>query len=245
MMFCKVYMKTPEAGTVSSFERNEQRKQDVMFVRSFLRQMDQTRVLRWRKEGDAKVTSAEEVTQMKESDAEHTGQMTTLATFLLLKARNENDGSIDPTFDSLKLFAMIQLHDLEENRVGDARDKDETYYAKEKVAHAEIVAEVEKMNFGDTVLTAMTEYKERSSKEARLAKALDELQAWFYLVYTRQFAESTRDFTKPHLIEGYARMSEFPTVKRIGDIVLKILQNPKLISEKTPQMQLIEDQYTL
>jgi len=224
-------------NTIRRNENSEQRKQDIMFIRNFLRQMDQTRVLRWRKDGQAHFTSPNEVSEMKESDAEHTGQMCALATFILYKAKNEGDNTCADSFDILKMNALIQLHDIEENIVGDSRDKDESYYVREKNAYEKIAMEINKMNFGNNFEILMQEYKERVTKEARFVKALDEIQAWFYLVYTKQFTESTRDFNNPNTIAGYVVAQEFPTLKRIADILLYVLTHPKMLSSKPIELE--------
>ena len=74
-------------------------------------------------------------------------------------------------------------------------------------------------------------------------KAIDEMQAWFYMIHTRGFSESNRNFNEPETFRGYVYAQEFPTLKRITDILLKIMQRPGIISSEIEDMELIKMQY--
>lgn len=222
-------MSSVENGGQKLFERNTQRAEDITFIRNFLRQMDQTRVLRWREADQALFTTPEHVEGMNETVAEHIGQMTVSATGLIHKARVENDQSLE-TLDFLKIISMIQLHDIDETIVGDSRAKNNEYYEKEKEAQELISDLIKDSNFADIYTALTTEYKQRASAEARFVKAIDEIQAWFYILYTRKFEKSTRNFDQPSSIVGYELSKEFPIVNRIADLLLYILQNPQWIS---------------
>jgi 5'-deoxynucleotidase YfbR-like HD superfamily hydrolase len=224
------------------YERNEQRSQDVRFVRLFLEQMNQTRVLRWRNLGEPAFVSVEDMAFMKETVSEHIGQMMVLATGILQKARQENDVSL-MNIDLLKVTTMISLHDIEETVIGDARHKDERYYALEKKAQGEIEDKLEGTNIEEPIVEILQEYRDKSSKEARFVKAIDEIQAWMYLIYTKQIGQSTRNFKKPEDIKGYEYAAEFSTLKRIADILLRVLQNVKSDPQQMPNLELLKAQY--
>ncbi len=227
--------------TITSPER-KLIKQDALFIRDSLEYMSQARVLRYRESGEAPFLSAQEVKEMRESVAEHVGLMHMLATNILDKALVEGDTSFEG-FDVMLMLRMIQLHDLEESITGDVRHKDEAHHAREEVAFRQIKDKAMKLNYGESIVYAIDAYREKQIREARFVKAVDELQAWFYIINTRRFDASTRDFSKPEDIKGYVCGSEFPTVKRVMDILLGIMQNPSLIKSDVPTMELIQQQY--
>jgi 5'-deoxynucleotidase YfbR-like HD superfamily hydrolase len=167
-----------------------------------------------------------------------------LKTLVILKARLEGDQSFEGgVFDVLKMNAMISLHDIEENIVGDERFKDKQYYRTEQKALDTVAEGVSDLNIGSEIVSLINEYKGKASPEARFVKAIDELQAWFYMVYTKRFDKSTRDFNQPEEIKGYLLMQEFPVLKRIADILLNILQHPQRYSDKIVDLDLIRQQY--
>lgn len=226
-----------------NYERNSERVQDIQFIRTFLQQMDQSRTMRWRSSNEASFSTTEEVMEMKESDAEHTGQMNMLATCIRLKAKEEGDVIFDVDFDMEKVRAMVGMHDIEENLIGDARIKNASYRALENNARTTVFTQLSTLNFGESLRLAHLEYLDKSSKEAQFVKALDEMQAWFYLIYTKQFSESTRNFKKPTEIEGYVFSQKFPTLKRIADILLFVLNHPSMIQQGIVDLELIKEQY--
>lgn len=232
-------------GLGKTYERKEQRAQDIKFIRNFLRQMDQTRVLRWRNDGENKFVSSDETREIKETVAEHTGQMGVLAISLIHKAQAEGDTVFDDDFDVLQMMTMIQFHDLEENRIGDSRNKDEKYFELEKEAQQEIFEKSSELNFGTVVIEALKNYREKKIKEARYVKAIDEIQAWIFIIHTRRFDFVNRNFDEPKSIPGYVYAQEFPTLKRIADILLRIMRNPGLISQNVPEIELLRQQYEL
>lgn len=120
-------MEGVSSKTEVSDKNREQIKQDVLFVRLFLEQMSQTRVLRWREEGEKPFVSAHEVRLMNEPDAEHTGQMYALTNDVLDKAVAEGDESFHD-FDIMLALRMIGMHDMEESITGDVRQKDEAHH---------------------------------------------------------------------------------------------------------------------
>jgi 5'-deoxynucleotidase YfbR-like HD superfamily hydrolase len=225
------------------YERNHERAEDIKFIRAFLKQMAQTRVLRWREADESSFVTPEQVREMKESDAEHTGQIHSLATGLRLKAQYEDDSTLTENFDWEKARAMIGLHDIEENLTGDSRVKDEAHYIAEEKAREEIFKKLDTLNFGELLKQYQLEYLDKSTKEARFVKAIDEIQAWFYMIYTRGFAKSNRNFHEPETIRGYEYAQEFPTLKRIADILLNIMQRPGIISSEIEDIELIKMQY--
>jgi 5'-deoxynucleotidase YfbR-like HD superfamily hydrolase len=177
---------------------------------------------------------------MNESDAEHTGQMQVLATNIIDKAEEEND-TTTAQLDVRLVLRMIQVHDIAESLVGDSRKKDAVYYEKEKSANEHIQRKVEILNYSDRLNEAIVEYEDKKMAEARFVKAIDELQAWFYILYTRRFDASNRDLSKPETIVGYEYSKEFPTLHRIMTIMMRILKNPKFIKSDVPLHELTAD----
>jgi 5'-deoxynucleotidase YfbR-like HD superfamily hydrolase len=225
-----------------STESRERIKQDIDFIRAFLQQMDQIRALRWANENDPKFLTPEETKKMQETVGEHTGQMNALAAAFYLKAEAENDESIN-SLDGKIISIKIAGHDLEENIAGDARTKDAAYFRLENKARVRINEATEPLNFGNRFTELQNEYQNKLTKEDRFIKAIDELQAWFFIVYTRKFDYINRDFSKPEEIKGYLYSEEFPTIRRIMNIMVRIMRNPKSITSEIPTLELIKEQY--
>lgn len=229
-------------NTIENSENREQIRQDALFIPLFLEKMKQSRVIRWREAGEATFMNPSEVAEMRESVAEHAGSMSDLAVNVLSKARTERDVAFND-FDVMKALHMIHTHDTEEIITGDVRVKDANHYAKEREAQQLIKDQVSTLNFADDVMAAIDEYRDKSTKEARFVKAIDELQAWFYIIHTRKFDVSNRNFDVLESIAGYAFAKEFPTLMRLMNIMLRIMRNPTLVTQGIPEMELIKNQY--
>lgn len=224
------------------YERNEQRKHDIKFLRAFLRSMDQTRVMRWRNPEEERFRSPEDVKSMTESVAEHVGQMLSLITYIQLKAEVEGDQTITE-LDLSRVNTMVCLHDMSENIVGDTKIKDDTYYKAEEVAHEQIREELGELNFGSKLKGYIEDYNAKASAEAHFVKAIDEIQAMLYMIYARGFSHSNRDYDNQDEIKGLVYAKEFPTLSRISDILVRIITNPKSINSDVPEMALLQEQY--
>ncbi|MFM2381342.1 MAG: hypothetical protein RLZZ76_109 [Candidatus Parcubacteria bacterium] len=236
-------METPKLTTEGSAERREQIRQDVLFVRMWLEQMAQTRVQRWREDGEQPFLNEAEVRAMNESVAEHVGQMKGLALEIIDKAVFERDYSFND-FDLRLALRMIRTHDAEEIITGDVRTKDAAHFKRENEAIETIKNKALELNYGHQIAEAMAAYREKKVAEARFVKAIDELQAWFYIINSRRFDVSTRDFSHPESIAGYVYSQEFPTLHRVMDLVLRIMRNPECIKSGVPEMELLKEQYS-
>lgn len=213
--------------------------QDKAFVRHVLEEFKQARVKRWKKEDDfIKFVPKEYHANRNENNLEHTGGMRIVADLVFQKAEAEGDETV-LELDYRRVGNLIRVHDLEETYVGDERVKDDDYYAREKVATAQLHKNNTQVNFGSLEDELIAEYQEKKTKESRFVKAIDELQAWLYLISKRDIGESNRGLEGDNALEnikGYEYAQEFPTVKRVMDIVIHVMQRPELIKSGIPDM---------
>ena len=231
-----------ESGSQQRYERNEQLEEDIKFIRTFFQFMDQSRTLRWRSKKDNAFLTAEEVSEMKESDSEHTGQMSSLASFIVEKAKTEND-LVTAGVDFSRVNLMIHIHDIEENLVGDSREKTEAYEIVEEKARKQIVEQVNKLNFGTVIESALDEYQKKQTAESQFVKALDEIQALLFMIYSRGFSQDNRDYNNLDTIVAYKYIQQFPTLERIYNVLVKIMKNQKLISTEIPDLDEVHKEF--
>lgn len=219
-----------------NFNGNEsQIAQDKEFIRHILEELKMVRTERWASDGERKFTPEAEFVLRRENNLEHVGAMQMIARKLFQKAKVEKDGAI-LALDLMKVQGLIEIHDKEEMYVGDSRGKDEKYYAAETEATARIKNDNERLNFGDSETALMDEYKAKETPESHFVKALDELQAWLHLISKRDVDESDRDLHDLENIKGYVYAKEFPTMQRIMEIVIHMMQRSELIKSPIPEM---------
>lgn len=82
--------------------------------------------------------------------------------------------SLEADIDMTKVLKMCLLHDLTESRISDLNYVHQKYTERHE---AEAIADVSKpLPFGDDIKDTVTEYEERQSREALLAKDADNLE---------------------------------------------------------------------
>jgi len=119
--------------------------------------------------------------------------------------------SIEKNVDMLKVLKMCLLHDLAEGRVSDLNYVHQKYVKRDEVKAIDDLAG--SLPFGDDVKAVISEYEERISKEAILAKDADNIE-WILSL-------------KEQVDTGNARALEWikPAIKRLKtDIAISIAE---------------------
>jgi 5'-deoxynucleotidase YfbR-like HD superfamily hydrolase len=214
-------------------------REDFAILRLFIQATDFARVLRWRRDEQQPFASAEKTSQMDEGNMQHCAGMSMMAAVCVVKAELEGDNKT-ASLNMTTVTTQIFLHDADEYLAGDSRTKCEIYRAKEQRARSAIYDQLETFDVGKRLVIQAKEYHEKLTPEARFVKALDELQAWVYIIQTRGFTESSRDFENPEGILGYVLALDFPTLARLAKILLRIMQNPKFITTEVQELQVID-----
>ena len=205
--------------------------QDVKFIRFLLDAQMQAYVLRWRKKKQKPFRSVMEIARMREDLLQHTAGMVTMLVGLLHKAEAEGSSEFED-IDLLLAITKIQFHDCEELLTGDVRSKKPVHAARAKNAWRKIFERVRGLNFKPALKSAHSAYEKKETPTDRLVKAIDELQAWVYLISVRRVTESTRNWDEIDTNTGYSYCSEFPTLQRIADLLLRFMRNPNLIKSQ-------------
>jgi len=219
--------------------RDMYRHQDFALLRLFIQATDSGRTLRWRKGNQQPFRSAHQVGRMREDNTQHSAGMIFMANCIITKAGLEGD----VTTSSLNLSVlvdMISTHDIDEYLAGDSRKKTAEYRARELRARAITHEHMGRSDVGKVLVARSVEYHAKLTPEARFTKALDEMQAWVYIIQTRGFKMSNRDFMKPDEIPGYELALEFPTLARLARIMLRIMKNPKFITTEVQELHVID-----
>ncbi|GAB4441105.1 MAG: HD domain-containing protein [Chloroflexi bacterium OHK40] len=143
-----------------------------------------------------------------ESVAEHSFGVATLALIV---------GDLHPGLDRGRLLAIALLHDLAEALVGDLPASARRLFGAVAKHAAERQAMVELLGAlpqGDGYLALWEEYSQGSSPEARLIKALDQLEMLGQtLAYEQAGARNLDEFWEEHGSWG----EEFPLVRALAD----------------------------
>ncbi len=82
--------------------------------------------------------------------------------------------SMEKNVDMLKVLKMCLFHDISETRISDLNHIHQKYV--ERKEHSAIQDIADSVPFGEDVLTILTEYEKRQSKEALIAKDADTLE---------------------------------------------------------------------
>jgi len=205
-------------------------------TRVLIAQLDLGRTLRWRKLRQQRSRRPREVRLMREDLLQHCGSMAFIGMIMRREALALGDTS-HSNIDWDKFIVMSMLHDVDEVLIGDARSKDTAYYQAEQQASEELWEWVRKHLLSASYFEdVMGEYHERKTATARYTKVKDELQAWLYMIHTRGFAETTRDFTDLSSIEGYRLSEPFDTTRGVMDFAGRIIRRPSYIKAKIRQM---------
>lgn len=219
--------------------QRKQLQEDFLFIRFLLESSNLGRVLRWRKGNQSAFRTPQEVAEMNEDLLQHNSMMMLLLTAFVKKAAFEGDTKT-AELDVGNMTVMIIGHDADEIILGDTRVKDTAYCAMEKRAQEKVFVMLRRLNFGKEVVGLLHEYHAKKTPEARFVKAIDEVQAWLYLIYVGQIGESSRNFLNPTECSGYTCAQEFPVLKRLTDILLRIMQRPAHIRSCVSEMVRLE-----
>lgn len=157
------------------------------------------------------------VNDRKESTAEHTWGSLILADFFLSK----NDYGLD----RLKVCELLMYHDVVEIETGDIplhpniprADKLESEIQAAKILNEKLPEPLNKK-----FLELFNEFEEKTTKEARFAKAIDALEA---VIHELDYKKDWKGWTKEFLIEKKAKLfDEFPEMKKVFDYLLKYVE---------------------
>ena len=213
--------------------------QDFELVRLYIEATDFTRVLRWRHLEDQPFRSAKEVGLMKEDNMQHCAGMFFMGQTIIMTAREEGD-SITSALDFETVSMMIFAHDADEYLTGDVRSKCGNFRKIELRARDLVYKRLAKLRIGSDMLACAKDYHDKKLATARFVKALDELQAWVYMIQTRGFAETSRNFSNPEEIPGYIYALEFPTLARLAKILLRFMRKPSFITTTVQELSIFE-----
>lgn len=199
-------------------------------LRQLLIEQDQIRVLRWRRDWQAKSRRPNEVRRMREDNVQHYGMMIVVGKILLDEARARADTSHD-TIDFELFVDMCRGHDEDETLLGDHRQKDVAYYQREAFVQRAIEARDRQNLLSASVRKEVRdEYHAQKSPTSHFTKAIDELQAWVYIIYTRGFDETKRNFSNLESIKGYRRSKPFVTTRQVMDLAGHIIHKPSFVT---------------
>lgn len=185
-------------------------------------------VLRWRKEGQAPFRSYEELQKMEEGLLQHGAAISIMHESIRFQAEFEGDDSI-LRLDHRKTRFMIFFHDHPEILSGDCGEK--TLCDIEREARAGRINRQRIGYFPSELLHFLLEIDEEYAKKQEpwtwYVKALDELQAWTYLLYLNRVDESRRVFADLDNNKGYQFAQRFPVLKRQSAVLLKMMHQAR------------------
>jgi len=170
------------------------------------------------------VYRATSVVDRKESSAEHTWSSLMLADYFL-----EQD---DMGLDRLKVFEILMYHDVVEIEAGDTpihlnadpKKKQE----KEMFAAKKLVKELPEKQ-ANKFLKLFNEFENKSSKEARFAKAIDQLDA---VINQLEYKEKWSTWSKEYIIEKKEKyFEEFPNILKEFRELLVYLEEENYFGE--------------
>ena len=149
----------------------------------------------------------------KESTAEHSWGCMIVADYFMTKYYHE--------LDRVKVYEFLMYHDLVEIETGDiVLHPDITRDGKEELESnaVEILSKKLPEPLASKYLNLFHEYEERSSKEAKFAKAVDCIEAeMFYLDKKKEFESWTKEF---HINIRRKHLQEFP---EMFEMLIKVM----------------------
>lgn len=218
------------------FERLEDKSEKIVakdFIRSFLKYSEGlSRVKRWRDDEatESPFLTPEEVANRSESLLEHQGGMVLLADWVFKLADYYNDQSI-LELDFRKVVSLINIHDAEEVLEGDvnSNNKDEDYYKREAELRNNLFRQADNLPFGKILSEDLEAYQSKELPETKFVKALDELQAIFFMLSTDRVHKTNRNYGDPSTVVACVYVEEFPSMKKIMDVARNMILKHELI----------------
>ena len=142
----------------------------------------------------------------KESPAEHSWSALILADYFL--------DHMSEKLDRLKVYELLMYHDVVEIRTGDtciSKQKErENKKEREMIAASELKEEFPDL-LGKKFFSLFMEFEEQKSREAKFAKAIDQLEPEIHLLdYKEEWTGWTEDFIRK---VKEPLMNEFPEIK--------------------------------
>ena len=193
-------------------------------------------VLRWRTGEDLKFRSLEDWQSMKEDLLQHGAAMAIMHNMIRLQAEYEGDDSVTG-LDQRMINAMILYHDHAEILAGDIKHKTADYRQREEKARRIIRQRVTYLppELCAFLHEAEAVYEEKNEPWTWYVKALDEMQAWTYLLFLNRVDEARRVFENLDENKGYQLAQHFPILQRLSQVLLRLMYEAREKQNSAPQ----------
>lgn len=183
--------------------------------------LEQKKVFRW---GNQNVL----ISPKYENNLEHCGAMQMLFNILLPAAKELGTDELE-NLDHSIVSRMIMLHDLAEVKVGDKKHKSPEHLENERLANDKLCNFFRKCCIpgGSVLADDLEDCLLKESLHSRFVKALDEMQAWLFLIWSSRTTECKYHGKEFEELQSARGVGEFPFLQALMKTAFAHVNDPE------------------